>query len=712
MRLSKDEGSNKEGLEGSTEVDHECIVRDPSKKAAFPDDTNPDVLIGGTNVVHCKSTRPTLHKKLSIFADDEDDDQDTLDTTPLSTLDSAQITSISDSSQEKPSKQVRDQSSRSSDDSHKIFTFSLPFGGKPLRTSNPITSLVTSLLPNDIDNKNSEFSNINKEEIKRKLRRSDSITSLEEMALFNDEKGIDNVRARAFKKTFEMESLKQTLKSITAAPGKCTHDGYEYTRLESIWDELEGDFLLMGGYRGSILRDAKTKRRLWIPIKAGLNLRKVDLRIGPDESDEEKTQKEIIPDRMLSHIGPVDISKRLMKKLKANPKNNVTNYGYDWRLSLHISAELLKEKLQNIYDKQEVKKGTYVIAHSMGGLVAHKVLQEHTHLIRGLIYVGSPSQCSNILGPLKFGDEVLMNKTILSKEANFFMRSSFYFLPVDGSCFVNKDTLEKYELDFFDPQVWVDLSLSPLVDNERNQKLKNDQQNKEKEKDMAKTDSREKPPQPGISTDVKDLLGIFNPVPMLKSISSPNNETPNDTSSISSDLSGTLKSLNPAAFITKITASATDAIGLTDSKECQEEESELTFKTSYDKSIEYLERTLKKTKTYLNSLDYIPNKTYPPLVIVYGNCVPTVRGVKINSWEDVRLGRYDDFFYGPGDGVVHHKWLLPEHRGFPVEAKISSSCGHVSLLSDLESMAKAFISIIDNEKLKVPQPTQKHSTCI
>jgi hypothetical protein len=32
-------------------------------------------------------------------------------------------------------------------------------------------------------------------------------------------------------------------------------------------DAVEGNVLCMGGYRGSILRDAETKQMLWIPIK-------------------------------------------------------------------------------------------------------------------------------------------------------------------------------------------------------------------------------------------------------------------------------------------------------------------------------------------------------------------------------------------------------------------------------------------------------------
>lgn len=663
------------------------------------DDTDPDALIGGTNVIPCAQKRPALKKKrTSIFAEDDDElSTESVISTTYSYLDTA-VAAAKD--------QDKSNDLKPEDTSHKIFTFTLPLGGNSLLPSRSLSSFVSSLLPGDSPSTQDErLQHLNKEQIKEKLKRSDSITSLEEMALFNNEKGIDNVRARAFKKTFEMESLKQTFKNITAAPGEYTYDGYEYIRLESIWDELDGDFLVMGGYRGSVLRNALTHRRIWIPIKAGLNIRKIDLLIGPNDKDEFKTEKKIIPDGMLTHIGPVDISKRLIRKLKANPKVKVENFGYDWRLSLDISAEHLRKKLESIYSKQKQKKGTYVIAHSMGGLVAHKVLQEHTHLIRGLIYAGAPGQCPNILGPLKFGDEVLMNKTILSKEANFFMRSSFYFLPTDGRCFVDKHTYKRYDLDFFDPNVWIKLGLSPVVDEERliqcqpQKKPVNDKTPKEKEKDMAKTESKEKPPQPGIPTDVKDFLGVLNPVPMLKSLSGHSQSNSNSNSgSVTSDLSDAFKIFSPTSFLTKISESATDALGMTECKECQEEEREMLFQTPYDQCIDYLERTLTRTKKYLDSLTYIPDKEYPPLAIIYGNQIPTVRGVKIDGLKDVKLGNYDDFYYGPGDGVVHHKWLLPEQRGFPVDAKIASNCGHVSLLSDLESVAKAFISIIDNEK--------------
>lgn len=44
--------------------------------------------------------------------------------------------------------------------------------------------------------------------------------------------------------------------------------------------------LMLGGYRGSILRDAASGRRLWVPLKVGFNVRKAELAIDLDDEAE------------------------------------------------------------------------------------------------------------------------------------------------------------------------------------------------------------------------------------------------------------------------------------------------------------------------------------------------------------------------------------------------------------------------------------------
>lgn len=49
---------------------------------------------------------------------------------------------------------------------------------------------------------------------------------------------------------------------------------------DSGFDKLSGNVLMMGGYRGSILRDTRTNKRVWVPLKVGIGIRKPDLSIG------------------------------------------------------------------------------------------------------------------------------------------------------------------------------------------------------------------------------------------------------------------------------------------------------------------------------------------------------------------------------------------------------------------------------------------------
>lgn len=94
---------------------------------------------------------------------------------------------------------------------------------------------------------------------------------------------------------------------------------------------LTGDIVILGGYRGSILREAKPPhRQVWLPLlKAGLNFKKPDLGIGFEDDDEDRITESVIPGGMLTHIGPVDISRRLLKRLRN------TEHAKEGRLRVH-----------------------------------------------------------------------------------------------------------------------------------------------------------------------------------------------------------------------------------------------------------------------------------------------------------------------------------------------------------------------------------------
>lgn len=127
--------------------------------------------------------------------------------------------------------------------------------------------------------------------------------------------------------------------SATAAVNDATSGlASTHPNFHAATNQLEGDVVVLGGYRGSILRSAEPPhRQLWVPVKVGLNLRKADLQVGIEEEDDYRAPKNIVPGGMLTHIGPVDISRRLFKRLRScenarSGRLRVHDYGYDWRL--------------------------------------------------------------------------------------------------------------------------------------------------------------------------------------------------------------------------------------------------------------------------------------------------------------------------------------------------------------------------------------------
>ncbi|PQE12972.1 phosphatidylcholine-sterol O-acyltransferase protein [Rutstroemia sp. NJR-2017a BBW] len=212
-------------------------------------------------------------------------------------------------------------------------------------------------------------------------------------------------------------------------PSESTSTTTEGTVLDRAIQNLTGDVVIMGGYRGSVLRSAKPPhRQLWVPVKVGLNIRKVNLEVGLDPEDEETMEERIFASGMLQNIGPVDISRRLFKKLREsenarNGKLRVWDYGYDWRLSPHLLSRKLQAFLEKLPSNQpgpngEQPEGALVIAHSLGGLITRHVVNLKPELFSGVIYAGVPQSCVNILGPFRNGDAVLLSSRVLTAQSS------------------------------------------------------------------------------------------------------------------------------------------------------------------------------------------------------------------------------------------------------------------------------------------------------
>lgn len=595
----------------------------------------------------------------------------------------------------------------------KVFSFSLPFGGGFSSLRENLTRHFTLLKKIDVPFVGHDEEHKVDEELHRKvelrLQRQQSISTLDEENYFKGYKGVDGGRSEAIKHTIT-SNLTELI----------PHKKKEVADYETIYDRIDGNIVIMGGYRGSILRDTKTRKRVWIPLKAGFNLRKINLLLGPNKEDEWNAEDKIYPDGILSHIGPIDICRKLIKKLDANPKVNIHEFGYDWRLSGGYVSHKLEQFLTKIY--QETGKPTLVIAHSMGGLMVHGAVQRNPKLFRSVVYVGSPSECLNILGPIRFGDSVLLSDKILTFESNFMMRSSFIFLPLSGETFYNYKTKEKYKIDFFNPDNWVEYNLNPLVSEKRKieaeakaKKLR-DQDRVGTSSSMSSLRSTRSPSPPSSITSSSTFPSInlisskFSK--MYRSTSLKKSKTNADTTAMSSSSSST----TPPPPTSGSTASepqppaATTSVPGIDSTGTQSTPHPDHYSFTFAESYRYLSETLESTKKYVQSLEHDPKLAaeYPPMAIVYGNKIPSVRGSLVRLRQDIKDGNYYEFFYGHGDGVIHQKWLMPEKKGFTfydkhtgtgeIVGKFASDAAHVGLMTDFDTMGKALNAVFEAEK--------------
>ncbi|KAM0710852.1 hypothetical protein Q7P35_001590 [Cladosporium inversicolor] len=468
--------------------------------------------------------------------------------------------------------------------------------------------------------------------------------------------------------------------------------------------QLEGDVVILGGYRGSILRSAQPPhRQLWAPVKVGLNIRKVDLEVGLEPGDDERATEKVIPGGMLTHVGPVDIAKRLFKRLRncenaRSGKLRVHDYGYDWRLDpIHLSKQL-QEFLKGLPSNQpgvpKEKRGATVVAHSLGGLITRHAVNQQPTLFAGVIYAGVPRTCVNILGPLRNGDDVLLSSRVLTAQVNFTIRTSFALLPLSGRCFFDIDTGEEYPVDFFDPQTYIDGRLTPCL--------------------ARPLPALVKPPEPtGLFSG--SMSSLAKALPSLRKNSLPtrprgssNDDKPTQDSTdtkaagIAAEPDATdLKTQGASALTTSnnnIDYSASQNGSVNDGELPPSVSTTVTIPR--DKALAYLTRTLASIKLFKQSLAFHePHATanlYPPVAVVYGRNIPTVYGARVSGREGIKhADAYDHLAFASGDGVVLAKAaMLPEGYTVSRGGVVSSEKGHVSLLGDLEAMGRCFNAII------------------
>lgn len=443
----------------------------------------------------------------------------------------------------------------------------------------------------------------------------------------------------------------------------------------------------MGGYRGSVLRSSQAPyRQLWVPVKVGLKIRKVNLEVGLNPEDEENMEDTIFPSGMLQNIGPVDISRRLFKKLREcenarKGRLRVYDYGYDWRLSPHLLSRKLVEFLERLPSNHPStppeQRGALVIAHSLGGLITRHAVNQRPEIFSGVVFAGTPQRCINILGPVRNGDAVLLNEKVLTAQVNFSMRTTFAMLPEDGFCFVDKSTGQEYPVDFYNVDDWVKYRLSPCV--------------------------ADAPLPPLMSKNIpfgslRSISGSFSSLPLRnratsdakKAHSPPRNTAPetgltNRKPEVASD--GTLAPQLSSTAPSGAQQPNTEAVA-----------------GSRQRNLEYLARTLVETRQFraetAHRADHQSRNAYPPLAVVYGKDTPTVWAARVAGRHGIRCAdAYDDLVFRSGDGVVlAREAMLPPGYETAKGGRVSSDHGHITMLADLAAVGRALGAVVKGRK--------------
>ncbi|KAK4961504.1 hypothetical protein LTR10_001994 [Elasticomyces elasticus] len=471
-----------------------------------------------------------------------------------------------------------------------------------------------------------------------------------------------------------------------------------HPHLNQALERLDGDIVVLGGYRGSILRSAEPPhRQVWVPVKVGLNLRKVDLEVGIDEADDDRPSTKIMPGGMLTHIGPVDVAKRLFKRLRAcenarQGKLRVHDYGYDWRLNPLLLSNQLIKYLEGLPCNQPgvpaEQRGATVIAHSLGGLITRHAVNKRPELFRGVLYAGVPHTCVNILGPMRNGDEVLLSSRVLTAQVNFTIRTSFALLPLDGRCFFDINTKEEYPIDFFDPQTWIDNRLSPCVG-----------------RPLPPLAPPERPTGlSGYVNSVTSALPTLSLPSRKNSINRPTKAVDTTDATTVGGLASEPDTMGAGGVQSMINGNVDHSEKGRESSSDANTSARTAVTIPFDQAVTYLTRTLALVKQFKQELTFIPSHAagnkYPPVAVIYGKSTPTVYGARIDGRDGMKhADAYDSLAFASGDGVVLARAaMVPEGYTTARGGVVSSERGHVSLLGDLDAVGKCLSAIIGARK--------------
>ncbi len=121
---------------------------------------------------------------------------------------------------------------------------------------------------------------------------------------------------------------------------------------------------------------------------------------------------------------------------------NAYLFYYDWRDYPDTNSKKFGELVERVI--RETGKKPSIVAHSMGGLIAHGYIKEHPEKIDKVVYVSVPFQPGvSYFDDVNEGAPVGLNSKLLSKEVIFSHPASYLLIPHKGSGrFYGKELME------------------------------------------------------------------------------------------------------------------------------------------------------------------------------------------------------------------------------------------------------------------------------
>lgn len=384
---------------------------------------------------------------------------------------------------------------------------------------------------------------------------------------------------------------------------------------------------------------------------------------------------------MITRIGPIGIAKRLVRRLrkieKLNPRLRVHVYGYDWRLSGHTMSNDFKKFLQNLPSNQAgaKRKGALVVAHSMGGLITQHVVNTNPELFSGVVYASTPFRgVSGILQPIRAGDGVLLNHSLLQATTNFSMRSSFLFLPLNNHVFVDENTGKEVYLNLWDWRTWKRYRLAPWTQN------------------IDDGSATASPSHGAINAANHHRSKTLEP--KRRHVEA---RTQSSSQADNGSCDACARSVGQRA------------INQINQPTVEEESAEPDPETVK----QYLIRTLRDAKMFLKELEYRDDVDYPPMAVMYSSHSMTIRGSRVQGHRGVWEGDYSKFIVAPGDGVVTKRSALMSRAFWDNEcivAHADSHHSHESLLEDLPLLGGCILKILHANCAEKDQNPRCHLT--